>query len=97
MAVLEWKAIVPLPLAETWDALYGNGFQNTVALSDSVVEVRDFRMREAGTPEYLMVNRAGPMRVSHRSSYIEYEPPHCSVDETLESALGGVHTVRTRR
>jgi hypothetical protein len=26
------------------------------------------------TPEYVMVNRLGPMRASHRSDYVVYDP-----------------------
>jgi hypothetical protein len=91
--VVERSVVVPLPLAEAWDALYGNQLQNWVALSDSVVEVRDYRMRDDGTPEYVMVNRMGPMRASHRSDYVVYEPPYRSADDTLESPLGGRYHV----
>lgn len=89
MAVVERSAIVPLPLEATWEAFFGNEMQNWCALSDAVAEVRDFRMREDGTPEYVMVNRMGPLRASHRSDYLAYEPPHRAEDDTLESALGG--------
>lgn len=54
-----------------------------------MVEVRDYRMREDGTPEYVMVNQVGPMRASHRSDYVLYDPPHRAEDDTLDSPLGG--------
>lgn len=63
--------------------------QNWIRLSDAVVEVRDYEMRSDGTPEYVMVNRAGPMKISHQSDYDVYEPPHRAEDVTLDSALGG--------
>lgn len=87
--IVERTAIVPLPLEETWEAFFGNEMQNWCALSDMVVEVRDFRMRDDGTPEYVMVNRAGPMKASHRSDYVVYDPPHRAEDDTLDSRLGG--------
>lgn len=90
MSVVERSAVVPLSLEETWEVFNGNAMQNLVELSDSVVEVRDYRMREDGTPEYVMVNQAGPRRVSHRSDYTVYEPPHRTVDRVLDSPLGGV-------
>jgi hypothetical protein len=37
-----------------------------------------------------MVNQAGPRKVSHRSDYSVYEPPHRSVDRVLDSPLGGL-------
>jgi hypothetical protein len=76
MPVIERSAVVPLPLEETWEAIFGDRMQNWVRLSDAVVEVRDYRMRPDGTPEYVMVNRAGPMKMSHRSDYVAYDPPH---------------------
>jgi hypothetical protein len=63
--------------------------QNIVSLSDSVVEVDDYRNRDDGMPEYVMLNQAGPRKVSHRSVYPEYEPPFRSVDDVLESSLSG--------
>lgn len=88
-AAIERTAIVPLSLERTWEAFFGNEMQNWVELSDMVAEVRDYRMRDDGTPEYVMVNRMGPLRASHRSDYVTYEPPHRAEDDTLESALGG--------
>jgi hypothetical protein len=90
---VERSAFVPLPLADAWEAFFGNDLQNWAELSDMVVEVRDYRMRPDGTPEYVMVNRMGPMRASHRSDYVVYEPPHRSADDTLESPLGGRYYV----
>jgi hypothetical protein len=49
------------------EAFFGNEMQNWCELSDMVVEVRDYRMRADRTPEYVMVNKAGPMKASHRS------------------------------
>ena len=89
MPVIERSAIVPLPLEETWEAFFGDQMQNWVRFSDAVVDVRDYRMRPDGTPEYVMANRAGPMKLSHRSDYVTYDPPHRAEDDTLESALGG--------
>jgi hypothetical protein len=89
MAVVERSAIVPLALEEAWEAFFGNEMQNWCELSDVVAEVRDYRMREDGTPEYVMVNRMGPLRASHRSDYVVYSPPHRAEDDTLDSALGG--------
>jgi uncharacterized protein YndB with AHSA1/START domain len=90
---VERTAVVPLPPEQAWEAFFGNELRNWAALSDIVVEVRDYRMRPDGTPEYVMVNRMGPMRASHRSDYITYEPPRRSVDETLDSSLGGRYYV----
>lgn len=87
MIVLERSAVIPLPLDETWEALYGNGFQNAVRLSDSVVEVRDYQMRDDGTPEYFMVNKSGPMKMSHRSSFLVWEPPHRAIEESSETPV----------
>lgn len=87
--IVERTAVVPLPLEETWEAFFGNEMQNWRDLSDMVLEVRDFRMRDDGTPEYVMVNKAGPMKASHRSDYVVYDPPHRAEDDTLESMLGG--------
>jgi hypothetical protein len=89
MPIVERTALVPLPLEETWEAFFGEEMQNWVHLSDAVVEVRDYRMRADGTPEYVMVNAMGPMRASHRSDYVVYDPPHRAEDDTLDSALGG--------
>lgn len=89
MGIVERSAVVPLPPEQAWDAFFGDQMQNWVRLSDSVVEVRDYQMREDGTPEYVMVNQAGPMKVSHRSDYVVYDPPHRAEDDTLDSALGG--------
>lgn len=89
MPTVERSAIVPLPLEEAWDAFFGDDMQNWCRLSDIVSEIRDFRLRDDGTPEYVMVNRMGPMRASHRSDYVVYEPPLRAEDDTLESALGG--------
>lgn len=86
---VERSAVVPLPLDQAWDAFFANELRNWVALSDVVLEVKEYRMRPDGTPEYVMVNRIGPIRASHRSDYVVYEPPHRSVDDTLESPLGG--------
>ncbi len=86
---LERSAVVPLGLEDAWEALYGDELQNWVRISDAVVEVRDWRMRPDGTPEYVMVNQAGPARVSHRSDYKVWQPPHRAEDDTLDSALGG--------
>ncbi len=63
--------------------------QNWCAISDVVAEVRDYRMRDDGTPEYVMVNKMGPLRASHRSDYVVYEPPHRAEDDTLETSVGG--------
>ncbi len=90
MTVIERSAVVRLSLEETWEVFNGNEMQNLVELSDSVVEVRDYRMREDGTPEYVMVNRAGSRKVSHRSDYKVFEPPRRSVDQVLDSPLGGL-------
>jgi hypothetical protein len=87
--IVERTAVVPLPLEETWETFFGNEMQNWRDLSDMVLEVRDFRMRDDGTPEYVMVNKAGPMKASHRSDYVVYDPPHRAEDDTLESMLGG--------
>ncbi|MDX1621347.1 MAG: SRPBCC family protein [Nitriliruptorales bacterium] len=89
MPVMERSAVVPLPLDEAWEAFFGDEMQNWVRLSDSVVAVREYEMRPDGTPEYVMVNRAGPMNVSHRSDYEVYDPPRRAEDDTLESSLGG--------
>lgn len=89
MPIIERSAIVPLGLEETWEAFFGNEMQNWCELSDNVVEIRDFRWRDDGTPEYVMVNRMGPLRASHRSDYLVYDPPHQAEDDTLESLLGG--------
>lgn len=89
MPVIERSAVVPLPADATWEAFFGNDMQNWCDLSDMVVEVRDYRMRDDGTPEYVMVNKSGPMRASHRSDYVVYEPPYRAEDDTLESSLGG--------
>lgn len=89
MPIVERHAIVPLGLEGAWEAFFGNELQNWCDLSDSVDEIRDFHLREDGTPEYVMVNRMGPFRPSHRSDYLVYEPPHRAEDETLDSLLGG--------
>lgn len=89
MPIVERSVIVPLGLEETWEAFFGNDMQNWCELSDSVVEVRDFRWRDDGSPEYVMVNKMGPLRASHRSEYVVYDPPHRAEDDTLESSLGG--------
>jgi hypothetical protein len=87
--IVERSALVPLPLEEAWEAFFGNEMQNWCELSDGVVEIRDYRMRPDGTPEYVMVNRMGPIRTSHRSDYVVYDPPQRAEDDTLESMLGG--------
>ncbi len=87
--IVERSALVQLPLVEAWEAFFGNEMQNWCELSDSVAEIRDYRMRPDGTPEYVMVNRMGPMRASHRSDYVVYDPPHRAEDDTLEAMLGG--------
>lgn len=89
MPIVERSVIVPLDLEDAWEAFFGNEMQNWRDLSDSVVEIRDFRWRDDGTPTYVMVNRMGPLRASHRSDYVAYEPPHRAEDDTLESSLGG--------
>lgn len=89
MPTIERSTTVSLGLEEAWEAFFGNQMQNWCELSDSVLEIRDFRWREDGTPEYVMVNRVGPLRASHRSDYLTYEPPHRAEDETLDSMLGG--------
>lgn len=86
---IERSAVVPLPPEETWEAFFGNELRNWADLSDIVVEVREYRMRDDGTPEYVMVNKMGPLKTSHRSDYEVYEPPHRSVDRTLDSMLEG--------
>lgn len=90
MSVIERSAVIPLPLAETWELFNGNQLRDLVEISDAVVEVRDYRMRDDGTPEYVMVNQAGPRQVSHRSDYTVFDPPHRTVDRVLDSPLGGV-------
>lgn len=87
--IVERTAVVPLPPEEAWEAFFGNEMRNWRDLSDMVLEIRDFRMRDDGTPEYVMVNRAGPMKASHRSDYVVYDPPHRAEDDTLDSMLGG--------
>lgn len=87
--IVERTAVVPLPAEETWEAFFGNDMQNWCDLSDMVAEIRDFRMRPDGTPEYVMANRMGPFRPSHRSDYVVYEPPYRAEDDTLDSMLGG--------
>lgn len=89
LATIERHATFALDLEQTWEALYGDDLQNWVRLSDSVVEVRDFQLRDDGTPAYVMVNRSGPMKVSHRSDYDVWQPPHRAEDVTSDSALGG--------
>lgn len=89
MTTVERSTIVPLEIEEAWEAFFGNQMQNWCDLSDIVVEINQFRWREDGMPEYVMVNRMGPLRASHRSVYVVYEPPYRAVDETLESLLGG--------
>lgn len=89
MPVMERSAVVPLDLDAAWEAFFGDQMQNWARLSDMVVEVRDYRVRPDGTPEYVMVNRAGPLKASHRSDYQVYDPPHRAEDDTLESSLGG--------
>ncbi|CAN5823952.1 hypothetical protein BH23ACT4_BH23ACT4_07990 [soil metagenome] len=87
--IVERIAVVPLPPEEAWEAFFGNEMQNWCDLSEIVAEIRDYRMRPDGTPEYVMVNRMGPLRPSHRSDYVVYDPPHRAEDDTLESMLGG--------
>jgi hypothetical protein len=89
MPVMERSAVVPLDLDAAWEAFFGDQMQNWARLSDMVVEVRDYRLRPDGTPEYVMVNRAGPLKASHRSDYKVYDPPHRAEDDTLDSSLGG--------
>jgi hypothetical protein len=89
MPVMERSAVVPLDSDAAWEAFFGDQMQNWARLSDMVVEVRDYRMRPDGTPEYVMVNRAGPLKASHRSDYKLYDPPLRAEDDTLESSLGG--------
>lgn len=89
MPIFERSTIVPLGLHEAWEAFFGNQMQNWRRLSDSVDETRDFRWREDGAPEYVMINRMGPFRPSHPSDYPVCEPPHRAEDDTLDSILGG--------
>ena len=89
MPIVERSAVVPLSLEDAWEAFFGDGMQNWVRLSDVVVEVRDYRMRADGTPEYVMVNAMGPMRASHRSDYVVYDPPRRAEDDSFDSPLGG--------
>ena len=89
MPMVQRSAVVPLDLEATWDAFFGDEMQRWVHLSDVVVEVRDYRIRPDGMPEYVMVNAMGPLRASDRSVYVRYEPPRRAEDDTLESALGG--------
>lgn len=89
MPIVERSTIVPLGLDEAWEAFFGNQMQNWLQLSDSVDDIRDFRWRKDGTPEYVMINRMGPFRPSHQSDYLVYEPPHRAEDDTLDSMLGG--------
>lgn len=71
------------------EALFCNELRNWSELSDIVVEVRDYRMREDGTPGYVMVNKMEPLKTSHRSDDEVYEPSHRSVDRTPDSMLEG--------
>jgi hypothetical protein len=89
MPIVQRSVIVPLGIEDAWEAFFGNEMQNWCDLSDMIVEVRDFQWREDGTPTYVMVNRMGPLRASHRSDYVIYDPPHRAEDDTLESSLGG--------
>lgn len=92
--VVERSAVVPLDVDEAWEAFFGNDLQNWCELSDLVVEVRDVEWRADGTPRYVMVNRSGPFRVSHRSDYRRYEPPRVAVDVATDTLLGGRWTTR---
>jgi hypothetical protein len=89
MPIVQRSAVIPLDLEAAWDAFFGDEMQRWVRLSDLVVEVRDYRIRPDGMPEYVMVNAMGPMRASHRSVYVRFEPPRHAEDDTLESDLGG--------
>lgn len=89
MYVMERSTVIPLSLEDAWELFNGNELRDLVEVSEAIVEVRDYRMRDDGTPEYVMVNKAGPMKFSHRSDYIEYERPHRTVDLVLDSSLGG--------
>ena len=90
MTVVQGSAVMPLSLEETWEVFNGNELQQLIELSDSLIEVRDYRMREEGTPEYVSVVQAGPRKFSFRSDYSVYEPPQRSVHRVLDNPLGGL-------
>lgn len=81
---------MPLSLEETWEVFNGNELQQLIELAEAFLEVRDYRMREEGTPEYGSVIQPGPRKLSFRSDYSVYEPPPRSVYRVLDSSLGGL-------
>lgn len=96
MTLIERSAVVHLSPNETWEAFYGNQMQNWVELSDSTVEVRDYEVHDDGTPEYVIVDHAGPLRLRHRSVYRLYDPPFTAVDDEVDSSLGGMVIITHR-
>ena len=80
---------VPPSLGETWETLFENEMQNWVRLSPMADEVSSYRLREDGTPEYVMVNRMGLIRASHRSEYLVYQPRHSREDPSSRRSDDG--------
>ena len=89
MQTVEASTVFPLGQEETWDFFFGDQGRRWVELSDLVVAVEDYRMRSDGTPRYRMVQKVGPFTMSFISDYSIWERPHRTVNETLESPLGG--------
>lgn len=93
MPTMQFSVHVPLGRARVWHYLFGDQMRHVPEIARSVVEIRDYRMRPDGTPEYTMVHRNGPMRFSERSDYYVFEPPHRAENWVRDSALGGVYTI----
>jgi uncharacterized protein YndB with AHSA1/START domain len=91
--MMEFSVHLPLPRERVWHYLYGDKMRHVPEVAPSIVEIRDYRMRDDGTPEYVMVHQNGPMRFSERSDYFRYEPPERAENWVRDSALGGVYTI----
>lgn len=89
MPTVEASVVVPLQPDEVWHLMYGDDMAHVTKLTDTITDVRGYRMREDGTPIYRMFHKQGPMTFSEVSDYYVFDPPHRS------RRLSGCWTITT--
>jgi hypothetical protein len=92
MPVVEASVDIRLSPDEVWFLMYGDEMAHVTKLTESITAVRDYRMREDGTPIYRMYHKQGPMRFSEISDYTVFEAPRLAVNRVTGSPIGGTYT-----
>jgi hypothetical protein len=85
--------VLPLPIHECWEFVFGNQGRDAVEASRMVAALEDYAMRPDGTPQYTMVMKVGRLTLKSVSDYTVFDPPHRTVNTIRGGPFGGTFFV----